>query len=277
MPGKTSLPVKALLYVMMTLIIVLFLAPFAIALLNSFKPLDQILLTPLAMPESLHWENYSSAWEALNFPSAFFNTGVITAVSVGLLVLLTAMSSYWITRHHHGAFAALEKLITGTALVPFATIMLPMVVVIRKMGLIGTHAAGILSYVGIGFPLAYLIMRGGVKAIPLDMDEAATIDGCGALRTFFSIIMPVMKPTIITVIISDVFWVWNEFQIALIFLNTSKLRTIQLAINQMFGQYSTKWNIALPGLLISLLPIVAVFLLLQRHVVAGVMSGAVKG
>ncbi len=277
MPGRMSLAVKALIYLIMALLIVLFLAPFAIALINSFKPLDQILLDPLAMPVSLHWENYISAWEALNFPSAFFNTGVITVVSVGLLVLLTAMSSYWITRHHYGAFTALEKLITGTALVPFATIMLPMVVVIRKMGLIGTHAAGILSYVGIGFPLAYLIMRGGVKAIPLDMDEAATIDGCGALRTFFSIIMPVMKPTIITVIISDVFWVWNEFQIALIFLNTSKLRTIQLAINQMFGQYSTKWNIALPGLLISLLPIVAVFLLLQRHVVAGVMSGAVKG
>jgi raffinose/stachyose/melibiose transport system permease protein len=272
-----SPPVKALLYLVMALLIVLFLAPFAIALINSFKPLDQILLNPLAMPASFHWENYLSAWETLNFPSAFFNTGVITIVSVGLLVLLTAMSSYWITRHHFGAFSALEKLITGTALVPFATIMLPMVVVIREMGLIGTHAAGILSYIGIGFPLAYLIMRGGVKAIPLDMDEAATIDGCGALRTFFSIILPVMRPTVVTVIISDLFWVWNEFQIALIFLNTSKLRTIQLAINQMFGQYSTKWNIALPGLLISLLPIVAVFLLLQRHVVAGVMSGAVKG
>jgi len=277
MRRQKDLLVKAFNYLVMALLLLLFLAPFAIALINSFKPLDQIILRPLAMPGHLQWGNYLKAWEALNFPSALLNTGLITTVSVGLLVLLTAMSSYWITRHHFGAFVVLEKIITVTALVPFATIMLPMVLVIRTMGLINTHAAGIMSYVGIGFPLAYLIMCGGVKAIPLDMDEAATIDGCSALRTFFSIIMPVMKATVVTVVISDLFWVWNEFQIALIFLNTSKLRTIQLAINQMFGQFSTKWDIALPGLLISLLPILAVFLLLQRHVVAGVMSGAVKG
>lgn len=277
MRRRKDLLIKALNYLTMALLLLLFLVPFAIALINSFKPLDQIILSPLAMPGQLQWGNYLRAWEALSFPSALLNTGVITVISVGLLVLLTAMSSYWITRHHFGAFVVLEKIITGTALVPFATIMLPMVLVIRVMGLINTHAAGILSYVGIGFPLAYLIMCGGVKAIPLDMDEAATIDGCSALRTFFSIIVPVMKATIVTVVISDLFWVWNEFQIALIFLNTSKLRTIQLAINAMFGQFSTKWDIALPGLLISLLPILAVFLMLQRHVVAGVMSGAVKG
>lgn len=277
MRSEKDLLVKGLTYLIMAVLLVLFLAPFAIALINSFKPLDQIILNPLAAPSQPQWGNYQKAWQALSFPSALLNTSLITVVSVGLLVLLTAMSSYWITRHHFGAFVVLEKIITGTALVPFATIMLPLVLVIRVMGLINTHAAGILSYVGIGFPLAYLIMCGGVKAIPLDMDEAATIDGCGALRTFFSIIVPVMRPTIVTVVISDLFWVWNEFQIALIFLNTSKLRTIQLAINQMFGQFSTKWDIALPGLLISLVPILAVFLLLQRHVVAGVMNGAVKG
>jgi raffinose/stachyose/melibiose transport system permease protein len=277
MRRQKDLPVKAFNYLVMVLLLLLFLAPFAIALINSFKPLDQIILRPLAMPDHLQWENYLRAWEILNFPSALLNTTLITMAAVGLLVLLSAMSSYWITRHHFGAFVVIEKIITGTALVPFATIMLPLVLVIRSMGLINTHAAGILSYVGIGFPLAYLIMCGGVKAIPLDMDEAATIDGCSALRTFFSIIMPGMKATVVTVIISDIFWVWNEFQIALIFLNASKLRTIQLAINQMFGQFSTKWDIALPGLIISLLPILAVFLLLQRYVVAGVMSGAVKG
>ncbi len=276
MVQRKNLWLRPIFYLFLCLLLVLFLAPFAIALLNSVKPLNEIILNPLAPPQQLRIENYAKAWQTLSFPKALANTALITFVSVALLVLFTSMSSYWISRHCHGFMKALEKIITGSALIPFSTIMLPLVLVIRTMGLINTHTAGIFTYIGIGFPLAYLIMRGAVKAIPTDMDEAATIDGCSALQTFFHIILPLMKPTVATVIISDVFWVWNEFQIALIFLNSPKLQTIQLAIHTMFGQFSTKWDIALPGLLISILPVVLVFLFLQRYLVAGVMSGAVK-
>lgn len=260
----------------MFLLMLLFLFPFAILAINAFKPLSEIMLNPLAMPINAQPSNFAKAWSVLSFPAALANTVIITSASVFFLVLLTAMSSYWISRNYSGAMKVLDKIITGTALIPFATIMLPLVLVIRNLKLINTHFAGILTYVGIGFPLAYLIMCGAVKSIPLDMDEAATIDGCTSVQVFFHIIFPLMRPTIATVIISDVFWVWNEFQIALIFLNTPKLQTIQLAINSMFGSYSTKWDIALPGLLISIVPIVIVFLVLQKHVVAGIMAGAVK-
>ncbi len=276
MVRKKSLLTKPLLFVLMAVILVFFLFPFAIALLNSFKPLSEILKNPLAAPEEFQPSNYAKAWETLNLPHAFMNTVIITGISVLLLVLLTAMSSYWITRRRSGITAVLDKFIVGSALIPFATIMLPLVLVIRNLNLIGTYAAGILTYIGIGFPLAYLIMKSAVKAIPMEMDEAAMLDGCSPLQTFFHIILPLIRPTIATVVISDVFWIWNEFQIALIFLNTRKLQTIQLAINSMFGQYSTKWDIALPGLLISIVPIVVLFLLMQKHVVSGIMKGAVK-
>jgi raffinose/stachyose/melibiose transport system permease protein len=277
MPERTSKPVQVILYSVMTVTLLLFLFPFAIALLNSFKRLSEILLNPLALPEKIVFSNYTAAWKALDFPQALKNTVIVTFVSVALLVLLTSMSSYWISRHYRGFSKVLEKLITGTALIPFATIMLPLVLVIRTIKLINTYTAGIITYAGIGFPLAYLIMRGAVKAIPLEMDEAATIDGYGPLAIYFRIIMPLMQPTIAAVIISDVFWIWNEFQIALIFLNTARLRTIQTSINAMFGQYSTMWDIVLAGLLISLVPIVVVFLFLQKYMVRGIMSGAVKG
>lgn len=276
MVRKKSRLTKPLLFVLMTVILVFFLFPFVIALLNSFKPLSEILKNPLAAPEEFQLSNYVKAWETLNIPHAFMNTVIITGVSVLLLVLLTAMSSYWITRRRSRITVVLDKFIVGSALIPFATIMLPLVLVIRNLNLIGTYAAGILTYIGIGFPLAYLIMKSAVKAIPLEMDEAAMLDGCTPLQTFFHIIFPLLRPTIATVVISDVFWIWNEFQIALIFLNTRKLQTIQLAINSMFGQYSTKWDIALPGLLISIIPIVVLFLLMQKHVVSGIMKGAVK-
>ncbi len=276
MVRKKSRLTKPLLFVLMTVILVFFLFPFVIALLNSFKPLSEILKNPLAAPEEFQLSNYVKAWETLNIPHAFMNTVIITGVSVLLLVLLTAMSSYWITRRRSRITVVLDKFIVGSALIPFATIMLPLVLVIRNLNLIGTYAAGILTYIGIGFPLAYLIMKSAVKAIPLEMDEAAMLDGCTPLQTLFHIIFPLLRPTIATVVISDVFWIWNEFQIALIFLNTRKLQTIQLAINSMFGQYSTKWDIALPGLLISIIPIVVLFLLMQKHVVSGIMKGAVK-
>jgi raffinose/stachyose/melibiose transport system permease protein len=276
MENKKSWPVTAGLYSLLGVLFALCMLPFLIALLNSFKPLSGIILAPLSPPKEISFANYITAWQVLNFPHAIKNTAIITSVSVTLLVLLTSMSSYWIQRHYRGFNRFLEKLITGSALIPFATIMLPLVLVIRRTGLINTYMAGIITYAGIGYPLAYLIMRGAVKAIPLEMDEAATIDGYNSVQTFFHIILPLMRPTIATVVISDMFWIWNEFQIALIFLNTNKLQTIQLAINSMFGQFSTKWDIALAGLLISLAPIVAVFLLLQKYIVAGIMSGAVK-
>lgn len=276
MVRKKNRLTKPLLFILMAVILVFFLFPFVIALLNSFKPLSEILKKPLAAPEEFQLSNYVKAWETLNIPHAFMNTVIITGVSVLFLVLLTAMSSYWITRRRNGVTTVLDKFIVGSALIPFATIMLPLVLVIRNLNLIGTYAAGILTYIGIGFPLAYLIMKSAVKAIPLEMDEAAMLDGCSPLQTFFHIIFPLIRPTIATVVISDVFWIWNEFQIALIFLNTRKLQTIQLAINSMFGQYSTKWDIALPGLLISIVPIVVLFLLMQKHVVSGIMKGAVK-
>jgi raffinose/stachyose/melibiose transport system permease protein len=276
MEKQKSRLLAVLLYTILILLFAAYMFPFAIVLLNSLKPLSEIILDPLALPKTVHLSNYLTAWRVLSFPNAIKNTVIITGVSIVLLVLCTAMSSYWIHRHYRGFNRILEKLITGSALIPFATIMLPLVLVIRRTGLINTYAAGILTYIGIGYPLAYLIMRGSVKAIPFEMDEAAEIDGYNSVQIFFKIILPLMRPTVVAVVISDLFWIWNEFQIALIFLNTRKLQTIQLAINSMFGQFSTKWDIALAGLVISLMPIVVVFLLLQKYIVAGIMQGAVK-
>lgn len=265
-----------MLYLLMVIMLFLFLAPFGIVFFNSLKPLNEILLDPLSLPDQLHFENFTQAWTILNVPKALGNTVLITAVSVFFLVFLTAMSSYWISRHHDAWSGLMEKIIIGSALIPFSTLMLPLIMVLRKGGMINTYTGGILTYVGIGFPLAYLIMNGAAVGIPLEMDEAAMMDGCRPSQTFFKVIFPLMKPTVATVVISDVFWIWNEFQIALILLNTQKLQTLQLAINSMFGAYSTKWDIALPGLIISVVPIIVVFLLLQKHIIAGMINGAVK-
>lgn len=265
-----------LLYSVMTCMFILFLFPFVIVLCNAFKPLNEILLNPLSLPKELLFENFTAAWTILGVPKALANTAIITGASVLALIILTAMSSWWITRHSDHWSRLLEKIIIGSALIPFSTLMLPLIMVLRKGCLINTYAGGILTYVGIGFPLAFLIMKGAAMSIPLEMDEAAMMDGCRPVQTFFRVILPLMKPTVATVIISDVFWIWNEFQIALILLNTKKLQTLQLAINSMFGAYSTKWNVALPGLLISIVPIIIIFLILQKQIIAGMINGAVK-
>lgn len=264
------------LYGIMTCTFILFLSPFVIVLSNSFKPLNEILLNPLSLPKQLLFENFATAWTVLGVPKALANTVIVTGTSVLALIILTAMSSWWVTRHRDRWSRILEKIIIGSALIPFSTLMLPLIMVLRKSLLINTYAGGILTYIGIGFPLAFLIMKGAAMGIPLEMDEAAMMDGCRPAQTFFRVILPLMKPTVATVIISDVFWIWNEFQIALILLNTKKLQTLQLAINSMFGAYSTKWNIALPGLLISILPIIVIFLILQKQIIAGMINGAVK-
>lgn len=121
------------------------------------------------------------------------------------------------------------------------------------------------------------MMRGAVKGLPYELEEAAKIDGCGPVKVFFKVVMPLLQPTMVTVFVMDIFWIWNDFIIPLILLDNGKLSTIQLAIKKLFSMYATKWDLALPGLMMSILPIVIVFVILQKKIINGIMAGAVKG
>lgn len=261
-----------------TLIIALiFFAPFVLVILNSVKPQSQIMTDILGLPTTMMWENYSKAWDALNMSTVLTNTVIVSISSVFLILILAAMVAYWMVRHPSKYSRVFEKLLLGSLLIPFASLMLPLVKTMSTLGLNTSLMGGILTYVGIGLAFATFIMTGAVRAVPVELEEAAMIDGCNVYQVFFQIVLPIIRPTFLTLFILDLFWIWNDYIVALIMLNNTRLNTVQLAINKLFGLHANQWDIALPAIVMSIAPILIINILLQKKIIAGIASGALKG
>ncbi|WP_238721364.1 carbohydrate ABC transporter permease [Diplocloster agilis] len=266
-----------ILIIFLTIIILIFLYPLLIVFINSIKPLGEIVSNPLGFPSNLQLGNFSKAWKTIEIPKLLRNTTLITAAGILGILLLSSMAAYWCERYPTMYSRLFSKLLMASMLIPFATIMIPLVQVTRVLHLNNSLYGIVIVYWGLGLAFAFFLLQGTVRGIPYELEEAAQIDGCGPIRSFWLVIFPLMKTGIISVAVMDIFWLWNDFMTPLILLNNGKYDTIQLGINKLFGMYSSKWDIALPALVITMLPILVVFVLLQKKIMSGVVAGAVKG
>jgi raffinose/stachyose/melibiose transport system permease protein len=162
-------------------------------------------------------------------------------------------------------------------IIPFQSIMIPLVRVAGYLNLIDSIGGLVLFYWGFGLSMAIFLTQGFVKSIPRQIEEAAIVDGAGIVRLFVKIVLPLLQPIIVTILILDSLWVWNDFLLPLLFLSDVKVKTIPLAMSMLFDQYTKQWDLALPALVLSCVPIVAFFLAMQKRVVKGIVAGAVKG
>ncbi|MBU9728128.1 MULTISPECIES: carbohydrate ABC transporter permease [Diplocloster] len=268
---------SVILFLVMLLAVLVFLYPLFVVVMNSFKPLGDIIARPLEIPGILHLENYINAWKTVEIPRVMWNTALVTVLSVTGIVLLSAMSAYWSERHPTVYSRIFSRLLVLSMLIPFASLMIPLVQVMRVFRLNNSLSGAIVTYWGIGLAFAFFMTQGAVKSLPYELEEAARVDGCGPVRVFWQIILPLLQPTMVTIFVMDIFWIWNDFIVPLILLDSSQLSTIQLAIKKLFSQYSSQWDLALPALVISIVPILVVFVLLQKKIVGGILAGAVKG
>jgi len=268
---------KALKFTVSLLGALFFFAPFALVIYNSVKPQGQIMTDLLGLPTTMQWNNYSNAWQSLNMGKVLTNTILVTFSAVALILIISAMVSYWIVRHPTKFSKAFETLLIGSLLIPFASVMLPLVKTMGTLGLNDSLWGGILTYVGIGLGFSTFIMTGAVRAVPLEIEEAAMIDGCNVYQTFLLIVLPMIRSTFLSIFILDLFWIWNDYIVALIMLNTTQLQTVQLAINKLFGLHANQWDVALPAIVMSITPILLLNVFMQKKIVSGLASGAVKG
>ena len=280
MINKRSLRIvkPGLLFTAIVLLALIFLIPFFFVGINSLKSLCDIIRQPLSLPTTIvAYENYSNAWKILEFPKIFKNTTFLTFGSAFGILFFSSVNAYWIVRHPSWYSKLFETLLIGSLLVPFAVIMIPLVKTLNTIHLTNSLWGGIISYWGVGMALSTYIMRGAVKAVPIEIEEAAYVDGCNVYQVFFKIVFPLLRPTMLSVFILEVFWIRNDFLLPMVLLNNNKLLTIQLSINRMFGAYSNKWDIATAGLVMSIIPILIVYVFLQKRIISGIVSGAIKG
>lgn len=260
------------------LVVLLFVSPFYIAIVYALKSPKETLATGLALPTSIHWENFREAIEVSNFWNATKNSLIVTVGSVIILLVVCSMAAYVIARNSKSkVYQTLYYVFLAAILLPFQVVMLPLYVQLKQLGLMNTRFGLILTVCG--FQLAYnvFVYVGFIKSISIEIEEAAFIDGAGKFKTFWLIVFPLMKPIISSTLILNALAVWNDFQISLIIAQTPEVRTIPLTQYFFFGQYSVRLNMAFAAFVLAMIPIIVLYFVMQKYIIGGVMAGAVKG
>ncbi|WP_151733262.1 carbohydrate ABC transporter permease ['Paenibacillus yunnanensis' Narsing Rao et al. 2020] len=265
------------LEIIMILLALLFLSPFYFLLANSVKSFGEILSNAAAWPTEFIWSNYSQAWKLARFSEAFRNSIIITVISVILIALFAAMAAYRMVRADSKFNRFLLLLFVAAMVVPFQTIMIPILQVVNVLGVNNSIPGLLMTNLGLSIPMAIFLFHGFIKSVPLEIEEAATVDGCNPLTVFFRIVLPLLKPMLMTIIVLNALGIWNDYLLPSLILQAPELRTIPLATFSFFGQYTKQWDMALPALTLGVAPIVVFYLFMQRYIVEGIAAGSVKG
>ncbi|MFW5646656.1 MAG: carbohydrate ABC transporter permease [Acetivibrio ethanolgignens] len=268
-----------LLTIIFAVLSILFLAPILIVFMNSFKGRLFISQAPFALPTAETFSgltNYVEGIAKTGFVSAFFQSLTITVCSVAVIIIFTSMTAWYIIRVKSTFTNALYYLFVFAMIVPFQMVMFTMSKIANMLHLNNTPGL-VFIYLGFGAGLAVFIFSGFVKGIPLEIEEAAMIDGCNPVQTYFGIVLPILKPTAITVAILQTMWIWNDYLLPYLILGTEK-KTIPIAVQYLRGGYgSIDMGAMMAMLVLAILPIIVFYLACQKYIIEGVVAGAVKG
>jgi len=272
---------KISVYALLIILSVLFLAPVFIILTNSVKSNFYISESPFSLPlgESYAgFQNFIKGFTQSNFLQAFLNSVFITLFSVIGIIILTSMTAWYIVRVRNKITKTLYYLFVFSMIVPFQMVMYTMTYYAYELNL-NNRLGIILIYVGFGAGLSVFMFSGFIRSIPREIEEAATIDGCSPLKTFFLVVFPILKPTAITVAILNAMWIWNDYLLPYLVLGSGKSRTLPVAVQMaLTGGYGNKDMGALMAMLVlAILPIIVLYLFCQKYIIRGVVAGAVKG
>lgn len=272
---------RGMIYVLLFLSAVVFLAPIIIILINSVKGNFFISSSPFSFPNSetfVGFENFIKGFNQSDFMRSFANSAFITVASVAGIVLLTSMTAWYIVRIKNKFTRILYYFFVFSMVVPFQMVMYTMTYYAFEFRL--NNPIGIVFiYLGFGAGLSVFMFSGFIKSIPAEIEEAATIDGCGPIRAFFTIIFPILKPTAITVAILNAMWIWNDYLLPYLVLGSGENKTLPVAVQMaLTGGYGNKDMGALMAMLVlAILPIIIFYLFCQKYIIRGVVAGAVKG
>jgi len=273
--------VNGILFLVLCILVVAFLTPIFFVVINSFKGKFYISNEPFSLPDETTFAgltNYLNGIEKTGFFSAFGWSAFITVFSVLAILLFTSMTAYYLTRVKSWYTSLLYYLFVFSMIVPFQMVMFTMSK-LANLSHLNNPPGLVLLYLGFGAGLAVFMFCGFVKSIPLEIEEAAMIDGCNPLQTFFRVVMPVLKPTAITVAILNAMWIWNDYLLPYLIIGLSTpYKTIPVAVQYLIGSYGSKDMGAMMALLVlSVIPIIVFYLACQKYIIEGVVAGAVKG
>jgi raffinose/stachyose/melibiose transport system permease protein len=273
--------------ILAVVLFLLFLFPFFIVLVNSAKTPFEITQSPLSLPSA--WikilENMGSIWTSVNiqYSSSFASSAIITVVSLLLLNVLSSQAAWVLVRTKTRLSTGIFITFVAAMVIPFQIVMFPLLTWFREITqltgvrLLRSYQGIILAYIGFGMSQSIFLFHGFIKSIPLELEEAATIDGCRPWQTFYEIIFPILRPIHATVLVLNGIWIWNDFLLPLLILGKgNKVMTIPLAVSNFAGAYVKQWDLILTAILMAMIPIVIFFLVAQKSIIKGMVAGSSK-
>jgi len=257
------------------IISLIILIPILVLFLNSFKTQGESNKMSLSLPSKWMFENYKTVIEQGKLVSSFFNSLLYATVSVSIIIVVVSAAAFVIARNRKGINNFIYYFIISGIAIPINNVAL--MKVMQSLHLVNTRIGIILIYAAINIPLSLFLSYGFISTIPREIDEAAVIDGCGPIKLFIKIILPLLKPITSTLFVLNFMAVWNDFIMPLYYLNNSQKWPMTLAVYNFFGAFENSWNLVSADIIVTLLPVLFVFILGQKYIVGGVAAGSVKG
>lgn len=268
---------RILFYIATFLFAIVVLAPFYFVLTNSVKSYSEIILDAAAMPQEIRLSNYLIGMERVNFWQIFYNSLLVTVLGIGGMAIFGSMAAWKLARVKSRVSTLMYATYILAMIIPFQSIMIPLVVVSSSFKMLNPVGLGVI-YWGFGMPLTIFLYRGYFNYVPKELDESGMLDGCNDFALFWRILFPQLGTMTTTIVILQSLWVWNDFLLPLLILQHDRdYYTIPLGINSFFGVYKAQWDMALPILVLGMVPLVAGFLVAQKHIVRSIAASGLKG
>nr|WP_275984176.1 carbohydrate ABC transporter permease [Paenibacillus hamazuiensis] len=263
--------------IVLSLFAVVSFFPLYMTVLNSFKTEKEIFGSILSLPTAMHIENYTDALQKTQLLSSLGNTVIVSVLGIAGILLFASLAGYKLSRTPGKLSGLIFFLFISSMLVPFHSIMIPLVKTAKSLSLQGSIYGLAVIYIGLGVNMAIFLYHGFVKSIPRELEESAYMDGCGQFRTFTTIILPLLLPITVTAGILNFLWIWNDFLLPLLMIQDANDYTLILSTNKLFGEYTKDWSLILAALVLTAIPVILIYAIFQKFIVSGIAEGAVKG
>ncbi|MEA2027322.1 MAG: carbohydrate ABC transporter permease [Chloroflexota bacterium] len=269
-------PSRAAISILLWGYVFIVLAPMALIVINSMRPSRDIFREPIALPESINFDSYIKAWGEASFSEYFFNSLVIVTASVVIATAVSALAAYVLGRYSFRGSGLLAVFFLSGLLLPFRLAIMPLFLLLQDLGLVDTRLGLILVYAATGVPFSVFILSAYFRQLPVELSEAARIDGAGEFTIFGRVMLPLVRPALATVAVFQFVPLWNDFFFPLVLLRSSEKWTLPVGMTRFFGEFQTDWSTLFAGIIITTLPLIIVFLLATKQIIAGLTAGIGK-
>lgn len=269
-------PGQVAIEILVTLLCLAWLSPFYLLVVNTFKTMSQITSSPLTLPQAVRFDAYTRAWQDANLGSYYKNSVIVSGVSVVLSVSISSLAAYAFSRLRFPGKQLLFFFLLAGVMLPLQIALVPLYRLLNSMDLISSYEGLIALYVAFTIPFGIFVLTGFYRAIPVEIEEAALIDGCGWFQSYWRVVIPLAAPGLVTMIILEFIWFWNEYLVALTMIQKEAVRTVMLGVMVMANTYQLDFSLLTAGTVIAVIPPIMVYVFFQRYLIRGLTAGAIK-